>query len=58
MKRYLYIIVFGLMAFKTLNAQKALDDKLAMQFYEQKQYDKAAIYFEKLYDKQPDAYFT
>lgn len=58
MKRYLYIIVFGLLAFTTLNAQKAIDDKLAMQFYEQKQYDKAAIYFEKLYDKQPDAYFT
>ena len=29
-----------------------------MQFYEQKQFDKAVIYFEKLYDKQPDAYFT
>ena len=58
MKRYLYIIVLGLLAFTKLNAQKALDDKLAMQFYEQKQYDKAAIYFEKLYDKQPDAYFT
>ena len=35
-----------------------MDDKLAMQFYEQKQFDKAATYFEKLYDKQPDAYFT
>ncbi len=28
-----------------------------MQFYEQKQYDKAIVYFEKLYDKLPDAYF-
>lgn len=35
-----------------------MDDKLAMQFYEQKQFDKAVIYFEKLYDKQPDTYFT
>jgi tetratricopeptide (TPR) repeat protein len=35
-----------------------VDDKLAMQYYEQKQFDKAAAYFEKLYDKQPDAYFT
>ena len=35
-----------------------MDDKLAMQYYEQKQFDKAAAYFEKLYDKQPDAYFT
>ena len=39
-------------------AQKSTDDKLAMQFYELKQFDKAAAYFEKLYDKQPDAYFT
>ena len=29
-----------------------------MQFYEQKQYDKAAAYFDNLYDKNPDAYFT
>lgn len=39
-------------------AQKNTDDKLAMQFYEQKQYDKAASYFDNLYDKNPDAYFT
>lgn len=35
-----------------------MDDKLAMQFYDQKQFDKASSYFEKLYDKQPDAYYT
>ncbi len=29
-----------------------------MQFYEQKQFDKAVVYFEKLYDKQPDTYFN
>ncbi len=39
-------------------AQKNTDDKLAMQFYEQKEYEKAAVYFDKLYDKTPDAYFT
>lgn len=39
-------------------AQKITDDKLAMQFYEQKQYDKAASYFDNLYNKNPDAYFT
>ncbi len=42
----------------TASAQKATDDKLAMQFYEQKQYDKAVIYFEKLYDRTPDTYFS
>lgn len=41
-----------------MKAQKASDEKLAMQFYEQKQYDKAASYFDNLYDKNPDAYFT
>jgi len=39
-------------------AQKNVDDKLAMQFYEQKEYEKAAVYFDKLFDKAPDAYFT
>lgn len=39
-------------------AQKNNDDKLAMQFYEQKEYDKAISYFDKLYDKLPDAYYT
>lgn len=29
-----------------------------MQFYEQKDYAKALVYFDKLYDKNPDAYFT
>lgn len=29
-----------------------------MQFYGQKEYDKAVVYFDKLYDKNPDAYFT
>jgi tetratricopeptide (TPR) repeat protein len=47
------ILVFGF-----TKAQKNTDDKLAMQFYEQKEYEKAAVYFDKLYDKNPDAYFT
>lgn len=29
-----------------------------MQFYNDKQFDKAIVYFEKLYDKLPDAYFV
>lgn len=47
-----------LLSYSSLVAQKANDEKLAMQFYEQKQYDKAAAYFDNLYDKNPDAYFT
>lgn len=34
------------------------DDQLAMQYYEQKDYEKAVVYFDKLYDKNPDAYYT
>jgi tetratricopeptide (TPR) repeat protein len=40
------------------HAQKNNDDKLAMQFYDHKEYDKALVYFDKLYDKIPDAYYT
>lgn len=47
-----------LLLFGYVQAQKNTDDKLAMQFYEQKEYEKAAAYFDKLYDKAPDAYFT
>jgi len=41
-----------------LFAQRNNDEALAMQFYERKEYDKAADYFDKLYDKNPDAYYT
>jgi len=58
MKFRLLIFILCLTSFSSLVAQKANDEKLAMQFYEQKQYDKAAAYFDNLYDKNPDAYFT
>lgn len=34
-----------------LNAQKNADSKLAAQYYDEKEYDKAVIYYQKLYDK-------
>jgi tetratricopeptide (TPR) repeat protein len=58
MKYLLLIFIYCLTSFSSLLAQKANDERLAMQFYEQKQYDKAAAYFDNLYDKNPDAYFT
>lgn len=39
-------------------AQTDTDEKLARQFYEQQEYDKAADLFEKLYSKNPSAYYT
>lgn len=56
--RHFFILILMLISFTTVTAQKNMDEKLAMQFYEQKQYDKAATYFDNLYDKNPDAYFT
>ena len=58
MKRYFFILILIIASVLNIKAQKTTDDKLATQFYEQKQYDKAVVYFEKLYDKLPDAYFT
>ncbi|HTA61136.1 MAG TPA: tetratricopeptide repeat protein [Bacteroidia bacterium] len=39
-------------------AQKNTDEQLANQFFQNKEYDKASIYFEKLYDKNSDAYYN
>ncbi len=58
MKQLLLICIFLLALLSSVVAQKNMDEKLAMQFYEQKQYEKAAAYFDNLYDKNPDAYFT
>jgi tetratricopeptide (TPR) repeat protein len=58
LKHSFFIFVFIIIGITKVIAQKITDDKLAMQFYEQKQYDKAASYFDNLYNKNPDAYFT
>jgi tetratricopeptide (TPR) repeat protein len=46
------------MSFASIFAQRNADDKLAIQFYEQKQYEKAIVYFDKLFDKLPDVYYN
>ena len=58
MLRTLFIIILLSSTFSIVKAQKTFDDKLAMQYYDQKQFDKAIVYFDKLYDKLPDAYYT
>lgn len=52
------LLFFTLIVTSGITAQKNSDDQLAMQYYERKEFDKAVVYFDKLYDKQPDAYFT
>ena len=58
MLRALFIVVLLVSNFSIVYAQKSFDDKLAIQYYDQKQFDKAIVYFEKLYDKLPDAYYS
>lgn len=48
------LIFFRLNSF----SQKNNDDKLALQYLDQKEYDKANVYLEKLYDKNPEQWFT
>lgn len=38
-------------------AQKSNDDKLALQYLDQKEYDKANVYLEKLFDKAPEQWY-
>ncbi|MBK7666417.1 MAG: hypothetical protein IPJ32_03160 [Sphingobacteriaceae bacterium] len=55
-----YTIFSLLIIFISLNSfsQKNNDDKLAMQYLEQKEYDKANAYLEKLFDKSPEQWYT
>lgn len=58
MNKIAFIILFFLLS-QFIFAQKPVsnDEAIAMQYYEQKDFEKAVIYFDKLYDKNPDAYF-
>jgi tetratricopeptide (TPR) repeat protein len=51
-------ILFFILCYFIAPAQRNNDEQLAMQYYERKEFDKAVVYFDKLYDKNPDAYFT
>jgi tetratricopeptide (TPR) repeat protein len=42
----------------TAVAQKSTDEQLADQFFQNKEYNKAVIYYEKLYSDNPLAYYT
>jgi len=58
MKHAGLIILFLLAFFSRGLAQKGNDEQLAMYYYERKEYDKAVVYFDKLYDKAPDMYYN
>lgn len=56
-----YIFIFILTLFATTNKLTAqptsTNDQLALQYYNNKEYDKAIVYYEKLYDKNPYSYY-
>lgn len=58
LQRVTYLLL-GLVLYANCHAQapKNTDEQLAMQFYYAKEYDKAVIYFEKLYDKNHNQYY-
>lgn len=51
---FFVILCFSLAAF----AQSETDERLARQFYQQQEYEKASDLFEKLYNKNPGAYYN
>ncbi|HXB39115.1 MAG TPA: tetratricopeptide repeat protein [Bacteroidia bacterium] len=55
MKKYFCIIFFFCVT--KIIAQTAVDEQLAQQFFEMREYDKAIVYFEKLYAKNQDIYY-
>lgn len=52
-----FIFLLLLLSGLSVHAQKNNDDKLALQFLEEKEYEKANVYLEKLYDKSPDLWY-
>lgn len=55
--RNIFLLLLAFISFNSFS-QKNNDDKLALQYLDQKEYEKANVYLEKLYDKIPDQWFT
>ena len=54
-----FLTALFLISFSNTFSQKPTNnfDKLALQYFEQKEYEKANVYFEDLYDKNPDNWY-
>ncbi len=50
---YIFFLLFSLNIFA-----QPVDEQLAQQFFEMREYDKAIVYYEKLYDKNASIYYT
>lgn len=56
--KYFSLFLFAF-AFKNSFSQKAHNaEKLALQYYEQKEYEKANVYFENMFEENPDIWFS
>ncbi|MBK8499746.1 MAG: tetratricopeptide repeat protein [Flavobacteriales bacterium] len=56
MMRHLLLALLLLLA-AVLRAQPGMDEQLAAQYFQQGEYDKAILYYEKLYKQQPTDYY-
>lgn len=55
MRRIVFIALFFILG--KIVAQVSVEEQLANQFMDKREYDKAIIYYEKLYDKDPYGYY-
>lgn len=51
-------LIYFLISALGIFSQSVVDEQLAQQFYDAREYDKALIYYEKLYDKNQPVYYT
>jgi len=56
LKKIIFIFLFFCSA--KIFAQPGIDEQLAQQFLENREYDKAIVYYEKLYDKNQQQFYT
>lgn len=59
LKRVIILSVVMLLSLApvTVNAQKTTDQELASEYYSKKEYDKAVVYYQKLFNKTPNQLF-
>jgi len=56
MKKLLFILLLLFSCGGAVMAQQSQDEQLAMQYYKDKEFDKAVELFEKIHDKKPNSY--
>ncbi|MBL4624911.1 MAG: tetratricopeptide repeat protein [Flavobacteriales bacterium] len=57
MKHCVYILIFFFLGLSGSVIAQSTDQKLAMQYYQNGQYEQAALYFQKLYKHNPNDYY-